>query len=138
MRASRRASPALTVPAVWAAATASSKTATKGIEHAPELVGMGLGQTEVFAYEGGGIGETSLDGEEPEQPDDDDAEALERIGLGVDHGGQCVGTPSGVVLEQRHEQFVLAGEAAVEALERRARGGHHLGHGEVGAHLSPT
>ena len=67
VRASRRASPGRTAPRAWAAATASSKMPTKGSRTPRQLVGMGLGQPQVLADEGGGVGQAALDGEEPEQ-----------------------------------------------------------------------
>ena len=133
MRASRRASPARTAPRGLGGSHGVLEDADEGIQDAPELVGMGLGEPEVLAHERGGVGEASLDGEEAEQPDHHHTQPLEGLGLLLDHRRQRRGTPPGIVLEQRHQQFVLAREAPVEALERRAGRRHHLGHGEARA-----
>ena len=45
----------------------------EGMEDASQLVGMGLGEPQVLTHEGGGIGQASLDGEEPEQSHDHDS-----------------------------------------------------------------
>ena len=93
VRASRRASPARTAPLAWAARHGVLEDADEGVEDAPELVGMGLGQAQVLPHEGGGVGEATLDGEEPEQPDHHERAAARGDRLGVDHGRQQAAAP---------------------------------------------
>ena len=79
------------------------------------------------------VAERAGPGDELERARDRGAQPRRRVGLLVDLGAQQLGAEAAVLLEERDEQVVLAGEVPVEALQVHPGARRDLRHRERGA-----